>query len=81
MARSTKPSQGFQLTKRRFIPNTGVLEAIQRAGSQVEVAERLGVHQSAVHHWLWTSIPRDRVEELCRVFNLDGSLFSESPAA
>jgi hypothetical protein len=65
-----KPKKRSKVNKVRGRPRTkklppGLMQAVEAVGSQVELARRIGVVQSAIHKWA-TRIPADRVLDIER---------------
>lgn len=50
-------------TKRRKV-NQGVLRAVEVAGSQMALADLLGVRQPAVFRWLYSNVTPERAKEI-----------------
>lgn len=44
--------------------NPGVAKAIERAGSQKQLAEMMGVDQPLITHWLYRSCPPVRAKQI-----------------
>lgn len=45
-------------------PNPGILLAIERAGSQVKLAELLGCTQPNIVYWLYYKVPAERAHQI-----------------
>ena len=49
---------------RRAEPNPGILEAIEKAEGQHQLAKMMGVRQPAVSYWLHVACPIERAIEI-----------------